>query len=288
MLEFYSKVSHLLRNRNRFALITVMATSGSTPRKPGAKMILTEGGEQFFSIGGGAFEAMVLDDARGALADGETRIGEYRFKERGEGAVGMACGGRASVLIEILRGPDLLMVFGGGHVGQALIGKASSLDLEIWVVEDRPDFLDPERFPPGTRLINAGPGFEGRFPPPDRDTYVCVLTRCHRTDLCVLRRLVNEEAAYIGVIGSRRKGLRILAQLRSEGISENFLKLIRIPIGLDLGGRSPAEIAISILAEIVQVRNRIAPREKRIRKISPAQDRFTPKEGGTARSPRAS
>ncbi len=80
MLEFYSKVSHLLRNRNRFALITVMATSGSTPRKPGAKMILTEGGEQFFSIGGGAFEAMVLDDARGPWRMG--RLGSVSTDSR--------------------------------------------------------------------------------------------------------------------------------------------------------------------------------------------------------------
>lgn len=272
MLDFYDRLTGLLRDRQRFAVATVIATSGSTPRRPGAKMILTEAGRQYFSVGGGALEAMVLEDARAALDSDEPLIREYRLRERGEGAVGMVCGGRATVLIEILRGPDRLMVFGAGHVGRALVEKAGGLDLETIVVDDRPESLQPDRFPPGTRLVCAGPDFEGELPEVDPATYVCVLTRCHRTDQEVLRRLAGSSAAYVGLIGSRRKSMRILSTLRSENLPEEYLDSIHTPIGIDIGGRTPAEIAVSILAEVIRERNRQAPRERPVRRLSEASE----------------
>lgn len=272
MYEFYDRLTGLLRGRRRLAVATVISTSGSTPRRPGAKMILTEAGEQFYSVGGGALEAMVLEDARAALLSGEPRIREYQLRERGEGAVGMVCGGRATVLIEVVRGPDRLMVFGAGHVGRALVEKAAGLDLEVIVIDDRQEFLRTDRFPAGTELVCAGPGFESGLPEPDSSSYVCVLTRCHRTDLEVLRRLAGKPAAYIGLIGSRRKGLRILSALRSAGLPADYLESIHTPIGIDIGGRTPGEIAVSILAEVIRERNREAPRERRTRNLPAASE----------------
>jgi xanthine dehydrogenase accessory factor len=215
---------------------------------------------------------MVLEDSRAALDTDEPRIREYQLRERGEGAVGMVCGGRATVLIEIVRGPDRLMIFGAGHVGQALAEKAAGLDLDLIVIDDRPEYLHADRFPAGTGLVCAGPGFEAELPEPDPGTYVCILTRCHRTDLEVLRRLAGKPAAYIGVIGSRRKGLRILSALRSENLAPEYIETIRTPIGIEIGGRTPAEIAVSILAEVILERNRAAPRERRTRRMPAASE----------------
>ncbi|MEE8112133.1 MAG: XdhC/CoxI family protein [Acidobacteriota bacterium] len=269
MLEFYTQVTEYLRNREHFVVATVLKTSGSTPRKPGAKMIVLGTGQIRFTVGGGPFEALVIEDSLEALSSGQSRIREYQFREEGEGALGMVCGGSATVLMEVLRGPDRLLIFGGGHVGEALAEKASGMDFEIHVVEDRQEFLQPGNFPAQTVLHFAGPEFSGDFPEPDPHAFVCILTRCHRTDHQVLRRVIRFPAAYLGMIGSRRKARTVLSRLAAEGVPEKLLESVHSPIGLEIGGRTPAEIAVSILAQVVQYRNRQAPRERRVHILKP-------------------
>jgi len=161
----------------------------------------------------------------------------------------------ADFLIEPLIPPPLLLVVGGGHVGQALARQAVPVGFDVVVIEDRPEFADPARFP-GALAVRCGDVAEElrRFPL-DGDTYVALVSRGHRTDAAALAACVREpRLAYIGMMGSRRK----VALLRKEFIETGVATAaqfdrVHAPIGLDIGAESPAEIAASIVAELVAV-----------------------------------
>ncbi len=233
-LDFYEEVARLLRAGGTLAIVTLVDRQGSTPRRFGAKMVVTESGETAFSIGGGAFEALVIEDAREAMRQGRGLEKEYRFTEQGENAVGMVCGGTARVLIEVVRAPLPLIVFGGGHVGREVAHLGVRLGFDVTVIDDRPRYLDPDRYPEGVRRVQA-----------------------------------EHDFAYVGVIGSRRKVATLLARAEALGISRDALAHLHAPIGVPIGAETPEEIAVSIAAEMIGVRNASARAHR-------ASDRPTP------------
>ena len=252
---FFERVAGLLRGGKRLAIATVIETEGSTPRKAGARMAILEDGTILESVGGGALEALVLADARALLATGGTAIREYSLQEGDRpGATGMVCGGRARVHLQVEVPPERLIIFGAGHVGAALARLADSLGFTVTVLDDRPEFLDASRFPSRVELRKTGPGFSGDLPSVDSATYVAIVTRCHETDLAALRRVVAAPAAYVGLIGSRRKVEVVMSRLREEGVSSSALERVRAPIGLPIGACTPEEIAVSIAGELIQLR----------------------------------
>ena len=253
-LEFYLEVARLLRAGRVLAVATVVGRQGSTPRSSGAKMIVTESGETVFSVGGGAFEALVIEDAKEAIGAGRGFEKEYRFTEQGDGATGMVCGGSARVLFEVVRPPACLFVFGGGHVGREVARQGSRLGFEVTVVDDRPGFLEAGRYPAGVRRVRAGCDFSSGLPGIPPGAYVAVVTRCHRTDLAAVRHAVGRGAAYVGLIGSRRKIATVLERAEELGTPKEVLAEVRGPIGLAIGAETPEEIAVSIAAEMIAVR----------------------------------
>ncbi len=267
-LRFYEEAVRLLRSGRALAVATVVASQGSTPRSLGARMIVTEPGETCFSIGGGAFEALVIDDAREALRTGRTFEKEYRFTESGDGAVGMVCGGSVRVLVEVVRPPAPLLIFGGGHVGREVARLGARLDFDVTVVDDRPQYLEAHHLPEGARAVRAEPDYSAGLPEIPPGAFVTVVTRCHRTDLAVLRHAVGRGAAYVGLIGSRRKIATVLARAEEQGTPRRALEEVRGPIGLAIRAETPEEIAISIAAEMIAVRRagngaRVAPAASR-------------------------
>ena len=253
--EFFERVARLLREGRRLVIATVLETEGSTPRKAGARMAVLEDGTIFESVGGGTFEALVLADARELLATGGTAIREYSLREGDEpGTTGMVCGGRARVHLQVEVPPERLLIFGAGHVGAAVARLADSLGFAVTVLDDRPEFLDASRFPSRAELRKTGPEFSGDLPAVDSATYVAIVTRCHRTDLAALRRVAAGPAAYVGLIGSRRKVEVVMSRLREEGVSAEALRRVRAPIGLPIGACTPEEIAVSIAGELIQLR----------------------------------
>ncbi|PYS95594.1 MAG: xanthine dehydrogenase [Acidobacteria bacterium] len=253
-LVFHEEMVRLLRAGRPVAVATVVGRQGSTPRDFGAKMIVTEEGETVFSIGGGAFEALVIEDAREAIRERRGIEKEYRFTEQGANALGMVCGGSARVLIEVVRPPDPLLVFGAGHVGREVAHLGARLGFEVTMVDDRPRYLEPARFPAGVRRVRVAHDFSGVLPEVPRGAFVAVLTRCHRTDLVALRHAVGREAGYVGLIGSRRKVATVLARARDQGTPAAALAEVRAPIGLPIAAETPEEIAVSIVAEMIAVR----------------------------------
>jgi xanthine dehydrogenase accessory factor len=253
-LAFFEEVTRRLRAGRSLAIATILDRQGSAPRRAGARMIVEAGGGTAFSVGGGAFEALLIDDARRALAEGRGFEREYRFTESGEHATGMVCGGSVRVLVEIVEPPAPLYVFGAGHVGREVAHLAARLGFAVTVIDDRPGELDPARLPEGATLHRAGAEFDGALPPIPDGACVAIVTRCHRTDLAAVRHAAVSGAAYVGLIGSRRKVATVMARAEEAGAPRERLEAMHAPIGLPIGAETPEEIAVSILAEIIAVR----------------------------------
>lgn len=148
-----------------------------------------------------------------------------------------------------------LLIVGGGHVGQAVGNLAAELDFDVWVVDDRDDFVTAERFPRAQRRIAGNVSRVLRDLEIDADTYCLIVTRGHNHDEEALYHLVERGARYVGMIGSRRKIRLIFDDLIAEGISTESLAKVYAPVGLDIGSQTVMEIAVSILAELVAHRN---------------------------------
>lgn len=237
------------------AVATVIAAHEGGPVPVGAKLLLWADGRRLGSLGGGPLEEAVAGDALAALsARPRQAIQTLAYGENGArlppGDAAAAC----RVMIEVPEEAATLLVVGGGHVGQALAALGVLVGFSVVVLDDRPEYARPERFPGAERVICGD--FEeelGRYPVTPQ-TYVVVVTRGHREDERSLRQVVSSNAAYIGMIGSKRRSAAVLRHLASEGCPEEALGRVRTPIGLDIGAETPEEIAVSIMAEIIQVR----------------------------------
>lgn len=260
--EVLAEAQRSLAFHDRVALCQVVAVHGSTPGRPGWKLVLRPDGTRCGNLGGGAFEAMVEADGRALLAAPrpgvETR--RYYLTERathGE-ATGMVCGGMVEVTLEVLEAPPLLVVCGGGPVGQALAANASLADFDLLVVDDRPEFLRAELYPEGTATAVCGRDGEGDFlaSVAGRSLYVAVVSRCWETDVAALAAVLRQRPdglRYLGLMGSRRKIARVAEELAGRGASLAGIPF-HAPIGLAIGAETPGELAVAILAEIIAER----------------------------------
>jgi xanthine dehydrogenase accessory factor len=255
VLKFQEKVAQYLRQGRSVAIATIVQSRGSTPRKVGAKMIVQESGAIDFTLGGGAFEALVIEDAKEALRSGEAAMKCYRFLPVGENATGMTCGGEVEVFLEVLRRAPRLVIFGGGHIALPLARMGKDLGMRVAVIDDRPEFANTERFPQVDEIFAAEGGYARSDIPLEEDDFVVIVTRCHQTDEACLRGVLREdrEPAFVGVVASRRKAKVLLARLAQEGFPRERLEEVRTPIGVDIGAETPEEIAVSILAEVLAV-----------------------------------
>lgn len=344
MREVYAKMAQLEREGRRYAVCTVVRTSGSTPQVVGAKMVVDDLGRITGTLGGGCVEGDAFDEARRVIGTGETSLREYELTEELAWDTGLVCGGTmwirieagdralqvgdgdllgdilvasgggrpvalatllkkqgreveaaaklflesdgrvrgslgadglderartlaaealrqgtartvalddgCELLIEPVLGPPRLVIVGGGHVGAAIARLASLLDYEVTVIEDRADFAGRERFPGSVEVMHADMVQALETMDIGWNTFIVVATRGHKLDARALRAAARTEARYVGLLGSRRKTILIERMLRDEGVPEARLREVHAPIGLDLGGRTPAEIALSILAEL--------------------------------------
>lgn len=261
--EVLAATERALRADGRVALCQIVRAGGSTPGKPGWKLVVRADGSALGNLGGGAFEALVKTDAESLLRDARAEPGvkRYYFTEqavRGE-ATGMVCGGFADVFLEVLTAAPLLLICGGGPVGQALARGAVVAGFEVVVVDDRDEFLRPELFPAGARVLRVSRDYREPFLAPfaGRELAAAIVTRCWETDTAALAGILRQAPAglgYLGLMGSRRKIARVRAEVEKLALGLERVRL-HAPIGLPLGGSSPGEIAIAILAEVVQVRN---------------------------------
>ena len=350
MREIYARIAELEREGRRFAVATVVRTTGSTPQVVGAKLLVDDLGRLVGTLGGGCVEGDAFVEAKRVIETGEPSLREYELTEELAWDTGLVCGGTMWISIEpgerVLRfaGRDLLgdvlaasaggrpvalatlmrkrgkdivaagklfvetdakgggtlgdaaldarareaarealrqgtartvvldddtellvepvlakprlVVAGGGHVGLAIANLAAQLDYDITVIDDRPEYASRDRFAgsgPGRgpiEVINMDMVKALETMPIGWNTFIVVATRGHKLDAHCLRAAVRTGARYVGLLGSKRKTILIAQMLRSEGISEERIRAVHAPVGLDLGGRTPAEIALSVMAEL--------------------------------------
>lgn len=232
------------------ALATVVSASGSVPRHPGSKMLVRADGSFVGTVGGGAMEAQVMKEALLALADGQTRMSSYPLNSLADGDPGI-CGGTVTVFIEPLLAPATLLVIGGGHVGRALAELGKWLGYRVLLSDDRPEFCSADYLPGLDGYHVCTPGEVAKQVPITPRTYVAAVTRGMPVDMTLIPSLLSTPAAYIGLIGSRRRwALTVRALKEQQGLTEAQLARVHAPIGLELNAETPQEIALSIMAEI--------------------------------------
>jgi xanthine dehydrogenase accessory factor len=239
--------------RKPCALVTVAETKGSVPRAAGAKMLVYLDGLTSGTIGGGKFEALAVAEALTCLRDKKSLLKTYPLRENEPDSFGAICGGQATILIEPLLLREALFVVGAGHCAQAIVRLAIECGLFVQVIEDRAELLGA--LPPEAARISASSAAEWIAERQwQADEAIVLVSRNYELDRAALASAMRATGAgYVGMIGSRRKVEQVFAELRREGVSDEALGRVYAPIGMDIGADAPAEIAISVLAEILAV-----------------------------------
>jgi xanthine dehydrogenase accessory factor len=256
--RLFSELPALLEQHGRLAMATIVSAVGSTPRETTARMLVLPDGSSVGTIGGGKFESLVVADARALLeAHGLPFTRDYDFVPTGENSFGAVCGGKVTVLLEVVERPPHLLVVGAGHCGRALARAARFSGWDVAVADERPGQLDPSAFPEGVRLVLVREDYSD-LPVPGPGDSVALVSRGHATDGRAFRRLRGVPLAYLGMIGSKAKRKALFDELRAEGFADAELNRAHNPIGLDIGAESPEEIAIAIVAQLIATRRRRA------------------------------
>jgi xanthine dehydrogenase accessory factor len=248
-MDIFQKIEELRQKNVLAALVTVIKTGGSVPRDVGAKMIVQFDGQIHGTIGGSSVEALVIKEAQDVIQSGRPQIVTHTLSDEAHHDTGM------DFFIDPLPLPERVYIFGGGHVGFHVASLAKKVGFDYIVIDDRAEFASAERFPEAFRLIVADPGAVAEDLAVGDHDYLVIVTRAHMDDYQVLRGVIRKPARYIGMIGSAAKRKQLFHQLRTtDGIPEDLLRTIHSPIGIDIGSETPEEIAVSIVAELIQVR----------------------------------
>jgi len=226
-------------------------------RSLGAKMLVRPDGSRLGDLGGGPFEEAVAADALAALsAVRRAAVQAFYYTGGGERVRRLVAQPEAAyqVMLEVVQAKPVLLVVGAGHIGQSLTRLGEYVGFSVAVVDDRPDFASRERLPEADRILCGDLVESLRGFPIDSNTYVVLVSRGHKQDELALRQVMTSHAAYVGMIGSRRRVSTVLQHLADDGFPRDALERVRTPIGLDIGAETPEEIAVSIIAEIIQAR----------------------------------
>ena len=255
--EVLAAAADALARGEAAALVTVVRSNGSTPQRAGAKMLVFADGRTVGTIGGGCYENDAFWKAREAITTGRGTLLHYDLNDDFAQENGLVCGGQMDVHIDPLAPAPHLYIIGAGHVGWHVATLAHSAGFRIHVVDDREKFANRERFPDADEVIvePIADWLHGATLQPT--AYAVIVTRGHQADLEAMRSLAARDLTYLGLIGSRAKIVRINQALLADGLPAESLERVHAPIGLDIGAVTPAEIAISIVAELVAIRRGI-------------------------------
>lgn len=261
--DYHNRYGQLLDEGISFVSVTLFDVHGSAPHEVGGKMIVTADGLDFGTVGGGRIEAKAIDLAIEMLGN-QTKFASTIWVDWSLKAdVGMTCGGRVKLLFERVGGGDWqIVIFGAGHVTQSLTRLLDTLSCRVTCIDPRPEWI--ERLPDSVRkVVTETPADHVDTLP--TDSYLLCMTRGHATDLPILKRIYQNGRPfpYVGVIGSRAKAAVLRKELAQAAIDATKLTF-HCPIGLPIGGNHPAEIAVSIAAQLLQVRDQ----QKTIRRES--------------------
>jgi xanthine dehydrogenase accessory factor len=253
MKDLFEKIIDLKKRGDVGALAIVIRTEGSTPRKAGAKMLVLKNGETIGTLGGGDVEKRVIEEALEAIRRSEPKIASFTL-DREKGKLDMMCGGELEVYIEPILPDDKVIIFGAGHITKSLAPMLQRSGFLVSVIDDSSELLQKDKFSEIENLSLRDMEEAARELPSDPNAYIVLLSRGFSRDEAILHQLIQKDFKYIGMIGSGKKIKAMEENLRKQGVPKEAFSKLRAPIGLDIGGETPEEIAISIAAEIIAVK----------------------------------
>lgn len=251
--DWISALQELKQKAAPAALVTIIKAKGSTPRDIGTKILVTDT-EFFGTIGGGTLEELVIEKAREIL---KTHQSPERVPFPLCIKANQCCGGFVEVFVETINTGPQLLLFGAGHVGQAIIKTLEGTPFQVHVIDPREEWLN-KTSSAVSKHKDSGVDFIANYQHwnPEK-TYSVVMTYDHDLDQALIEQLSQKQMKYLGLIGSRTKWQRFQKRLQDKGHAAELLQKVRCPIGLPIGGKSPQEVAISFAAEIVQIQNEV-------------------------------
>src|SRR5512141_2501919 len=253
--SIYQALSELEKTNESAALCTVTKSEGSTPRHVGSKMLVYADGHFIGTVGGGDLEHRVMDEAWIAISEGSARTLKYSMVDPSRGDPGV-CGGTVEVFVEPILPPAMIVVIGAGHVGKAVVHLAKWLGFRVAVSDDRPEFSNADAVPGGDAYYQCTMADLPSQMKIDRRSFLVLTTRGSSVDAAGLPALLATPAAYIGIIGSKRRWATTVKELQSQGLSAESIARVHSPMGLELRAETPEEIAVSIMAEILMIRDK--------------------------------
>lgn len=254
-MKLFKECLELQEKNESFVLVTMTGARGSSPQDPGSKIIVTRAGLFAGTVGGGKVEMACIKKAQ-ALLESEVQLAPESVRWNLQKDIGMSCGGEADFLFEHFPASNWpVVIFGAGHVAQAVTRLFSKLNCQVTCVDSREEWLAKLE---GVKTIHhpTPKDVVSSFP---KHSYFMSMTMGHAHDVPILLEIARHapDAPYVGVIGSDVKGIKIKRELKELGVDQVFLDRLRVPMGLPLGSNAPWEIAISIAAECLQVRDRL-------------------------------
>jgi len=253
MIDIYNEIEKIRNSGKKAALCIIVDTQGSTPRKAGAKMIVFEDKKVIGSVGGGNLEKEVIDKAYEAIEQNYPVKFTYELMKD----LSMHCGGKAEVYIEPLIPMNKIVLFGAGHVGKAVAEFASRLGFHVTVYDERKETIDQLNIEGVTAIHDQ---YESALQDLifDERTYIVVVTPQHAHDEKITAFCAKKPYAYLGMIGSKKKVAMAKERFREEfGLTQEEIDKINMPIGIPFAAQLPEEIAISIIAKIIDVKNKL-------------------------------
>jgi len=251
-MSIFSKISEIESSSRKAVLCTVVKTKGSTPRKEGAKMLVMENGSIHGSIGGGSLEMEVIKNAQKIIKERQAKSFEHALVHDH----GMCCGGSVTIFIEPIINNMNLYIFGAGHIGEALARFASQLDFSVTVIDERLEYI--KNIPKAIKTSNTSHLVALEELEFNENTMIAVITHDHAWDREIVAYCAKKQHVYLGMIGSQRK-VEMARKLFQEGniLNEEEMAKIDWPMGIDIRCETPEEIAISILARLIDLRVKI-------------------------------
>ena len=258
MDNYYVRVNELLESKTPFVAVTVVDTTGSVPNDAGTKMLVTANGLHFGTVGGGKVEKKAIDEAQSLLVSDDASRNTHFVNWSLERDAGMTCGGMVKLFFEKHNCTTWsIVVFGAGHVANALISVLTKLDCKITCIDPRKEWLDKMQDTPAlTKLcVENMPSYVSQIPD---GAFVLLMTMGHTTDKPILIEILRtRKFPYIGVIGSEAKAIRLRKDIIEAGLPEEMTRAFFCPMGLPIGSNHPQEIAISMTAQLLQERDRL-------------------------------
>ena len=249
MSEFIERIAELKSQGRTFCIITIVDSEGATPRKAGARAILFSDKSSQGTVGGGSIEVEAFKVALEVIKSGKSLLKKFQLDKLEEGA--MTCGGSMTLFFEPVLPARSLTIFGGGHVGRALSRVVSEAGWRIKVVDEREGIFEKKYFPERAELICENYLNYIKKQKYCANDWLVIVTPQHEHDEIVLGAIINFPAKYIGMMGSPQKVKQVMTSLKQKGITEQLLKKVHAPIGLNIGTETPGEIAVAIVGEML-------------------------------------